>query len=117
MTQYPNVKVVGMHFRGANAKEIAAALQPGDRLIIERESLNEFDPNAIKVIHPPTDQFIGFIEATQAVWISSEIDNFEALDKQCIAKVEVTGLETIRNNIHPIVTVNIDEFFPDDNTK
>lgn len=112
MTTYPGVKVVGMHFRGTHAKEIAASLTPGDRLHIEREPENQFDANAIKVIHPPTEQFIGYIEATQAVWIASEIDNLEHIsdgtpETQPLATVTVTGHEVERNNIYPIISVEI----------
>lgn len=117
MPSYPNVRVVGMHFRGDLAKEIASALSPGDTLTIERDPENQFDANAIKVIHPGTGEFIGFIEATQAVWIASEIDELESFsdigdgqgDVPNINSVTciVTGTITARNTTYPVVTVEI----------
>ncbi len=100
MPTYPNVKVVGMHFRGAHAKEIASALLPGNTLTLEREPENAYDINAIKVIHPGTEQHIGYIEAGQAAWIATELDD---TTKQPICTV--TGLETSNKNTYPVVTI------------
>lgn len=102
MSSYPNVRVVGMHFRGAHAKEIASALSEGDTLELRREPENQFDANAIMVWHPGTAQHIGYVEATQAVWIASELDD-EANEVSCT----VSHLHTERNNVYPIVNIEV----------
>ena len=107
MPTYPNVKVVGMHFRGAHAKEIASALLPGNTLTLEREPENQFDINAIKVIHPGTEQHIGYVEASQAAWTASELDETSE-PPTCT----VTGLETANRNTYPVVTIVVDETAP-----
>lgn len=93
---FPAVRIVGMHFRGAEAKEYASALQPGDTLSLEREPENEYDQNAIKVM-TPGGMHLGYIERTQAAWISGWLDQGETFT------VTVSHLETAKNNIYPVV--------------
>lgn len=104
MPHYPNVAVVGMHFRGGDAKNIAASLEPGETLRLEREPENQFDSNAIKVFYEAL--WIGYIEAGQAAWIATEMDEPDA--PAYIATV--TGSEDResrgKTNTHPIVTVH-----------
>jgi len=104
MPTYPNVKVVGMHFRGAHAKEIASALLPGNTLTLEREPENAYDINAIKVIHPGTEQHIGYVEASQAAWIASEMD-----DAAELPTCTVTELMTQNRNTYPLVTIVVND--------
>ena len=40
----------GATFRPAECQTIVAALQPGDRVTLEPEPTNAYDPNAVKVI-------------------------------------------------------------------
>jgi len=97
MPTFPNVAVVGMHFRGANAVEIASSLQPSNTLVLEPEPENAYDGNALKVLYE--GHHIGYIERGQAAWITPLLD--EGADYTCT----VTRLETRRNNIHPIVEI------------
>lgn len=101
MTTFPNVAVVGMHFRGAHAVEIAAALVPGNTLILEPEPDNAYDGNALKAIYMADDEpiHIGYIERGQAAWITP------LLADGASATCTVTRLETRRNNVHPIVEI------------
>jgi len=97
---FPNVAVVGMHFRekdGVPAKSIVANFMPPVDLDIEREPENRFDPFAIKVLYE--GHHIGYIEARQAMFISTWID--QGVEYLCV----VTDLEERKNNLHPIVTL------------
>ena len=97
---FENILVVGMHFRGAWAKEYAATLQGGEILRLEREPTNEYDAYAIKVI-TPGGQHLGYVEGVNASYIAAEMDE----DPDQVWVAEVTGTETRKNNIHPVVTV------------
>jgi len=100
MSNYPNVKIVGMHFRGEHAKEYAAALQPGDVLLYERETDNLYDANAVKILTPGGNGFhMGYINADDAAWIGPQID--EGME----FTVTVERLETYRQTIYPFVSV------------
>lgn len=111
---FEEISVVGMHFRGAWAKEYCAALQGGEILRLEREPDNAYDAFAIKVL-TPGGQHLGYIEGSKASFIAVEIDE----GGDWVA--EVTSTEVRKNNIHPIVTVrpadetelNDDEDFDD----
>jgi len=97
---FPNVAVVGMHFRerdGVPAKAIVSNFLPPVDLEIEREPENPFDSFAIKVLYD--GQHIGYIEASQAMYISPWID--QGIDYICVC----TDLEPRRQNLHPIVTL------------
>lgn len=92
---FPNVAVVGMHFRGQHAKAWAEAVQPGTEIFYEREPENQFDSMAIKVLY--NFQHVGYIERNQAAFIAPWIDS--GTEFSCV----VTGVETRGKNIHPIV--------------
>lgn len=94
---YPNVKIVGMHFRGGDAREIAASLTPGSTLRLEREPDNAFDSYAIKAF--VADTHIGYIERGQAMWIAPEMDE----GAEMVATV--TGHIEEKRNTYPVVTV------------
>jgi hypothetical protein len=94
---FPEVLVVGMHFRGAEAKATVANFIPPLLLDLEREPTNQFDASAIKVLYK--GQHIGYIEACQAVFIAPHMD--EGADFVC----RVDDLITKRNNLHPLVTI------------
>lgn len=99
---FPNVRVVGMHFRGADAKEAAENLQPEQVLRLEREPMNEHDPNAIKVFFE--DLWLGYLERTQAAWIAPNMD--EGRTFTCV--VQIVSEEPMKNgkiNYIPIVEV------------
>lgn len=99
---FPNVKVVGAHFRGSDAKEASASLEKGTTLRLEREPENAYDSFAIKVFLE--DLWIGYIEKGQAAWIAGQMDDGEAFE------AKVTGHEDVPNasgriTSYPIVTV------------
>ena len=101
MPSFPNVAVVGMHFRGQEAKDAAANVALGTELRLQREPENKYDHNALQVFLE--DQFLGYIEATQAAWISPHIDAGVLI--RCL----VTAKETRKNNIHPLCLLTDDE--------
>lgn len=70
---FPEVRIVGMHFRGAEMVEYASALQGGEELSLEREPENQYDQNAIKVL-TNDGTHLGYIERGQAAWISGHMD-------------------------------------------
>ena len=100
MTTFPNVLCVGMHFRGATAVEAAAALEAGDTVTLEREPENAYDAYAIKVML--AEIHIGYVERGQAAWISPLIDDGAA------ATATVTGHETRKNNVHPVLEIVVE---------
>ncbi|NJL70385.1 MAG: hypothetical protein HC888_01645 [Candidatus Competibacteraceae bacterium] len=101
---FPNVRIVGMHFRGADAKEAAAGLQPGQPLRLEREPENQFDGNAIKVYFE--DLWLGYVEASQAAWIAPNMDEDRLFT--CTVQ-EVTEEVNGRGKINYIPLVEITE--------
>lgn len=100
MPDFPEVRVVGMHFRGSEAKSIAAALEHGESVRLEREPDNEYDAFAIKVFYE--DTWIGYIERGQAAWIAG------LLDEGAAPSAVVTGHVEANRNIHPLLHITID---------
>lgn len=93
---FPNVAIVGMHFRGEHAKAWAESVEPGTEIFYEREPENPYDSYAIRVLYNFTH--VGYVERGQAAFISPWIDNGTEF------KAVVTDRETRGKNIHPIVT-------------
>ena len=101
------VKVVGMHFRGADAVQLAESLTAGEPLTLEREADNPHDINAVKVFYQ--DTWLGYIERGQAAWIAGELDD-DPNNYVCT----VTGHEAVTNargkeNVYPVVEIHIGE--------
>ena len=94
---FPNVLVVGMHFRGEEAKAAVQNMIPPVTLTLEREPDNRFDQMAIKVLY--NNQFIGYIEAKQACFIAPHMD--AGTKFTCT----VMDLITKNNNLHPVCTI------------
>lgn len=90
--QFPNVRLVGNHFRPAEAKEYFSAISIGDILPLEREPENEHDQNAIKVV-APFGLHLAYVERQQAAWISGWLDN----GAEMVA--EVTSIEPYKGNL------------------
>lgn len=65
----------GVSFRPIEAKSIVTQLQSGEDLKLEREPENEYDTNAIRVIHPPSSEFLGFVAKEIAADIAPLMDN------------------------------------------
>lgn len=104
---FNDVAVVGMFHRerdGVPAKAIVSNFVPPLTLDLEREPLNQYDSYAIKVLYQ--GQHIGYIEAISACYIAPHMD--EGKPFTC----RVVRLETRKNNLHPICTIEEDQ--PDD---
>ena len=99
MPNFPNVRVVGMHFRGGGAKDVAAAINSATPIVLEREPENPYDAYAIKVL--VGDMHIGYIERGQAAWISP------LMDEGAEPLITFSHHEEIKNNIHPVLDIEI----------
>lgn len=93
---FPNVAVVGMHFRGEHAKAWAESVQPGTEIFYEREPDNAYDSLAIRILY--NFQHVGYVERGQAAFIAPWID--DGVEFSCV----VTHTEQRGKNLHPIVT-------------
>ena len=93
MPEFTQVRCVGMYHRGPEAVSIADALQPGDELTLERDPMNPYDPNAVKVICG--DTWIGFIERGVAAFLAHYLDEGTTY----IAQVEG------HNGQYPLLTI------------
>lgn len=65
----------GVNFRPKEAKEIVKSLAIETTLTLERDSGNEYDENAVKVLYE--DQFIGFVAKEDAAEIGPRMDSGE----------------------------------------
>lgn len=99
MPTFSNVRVVGMHFRGSGAKDVAANSGPDTRFTLEREPENPYDVYAIKVL--VEEIHIGYLERGQAAWISPH------LDQGATATAEFERIEEVKNNLHPVLTIHV----------
>ena len=97
MSTYNDIHVVGMHFRGAEAKATVAAFEPPVALRLEREPENPYDANAIKVYYG--DQHIGYIEKSSAAFIALDMD--AGIQFTCT----VEGFHEANKNTYPVCTV------------
>ena len=102
---YTDVRVVGMHFRGADAITFVAASKPGETLSLEREPENRFDNNAIKILSRDGSLHIGYVNKDDAAWIAPELDAFP----ESSPTVTITSFVIERNNTYPIVTISDEE--------
>jgi hypothetical protein len=96
---FPSVLVVGMHFRGEEAKAAVGNFMPPLTLRLEREPLNPYDSFAIKAFYG--DLHIGYVERKQAMFISPWMDQGWA------ATCTVEELQSIKNNLHPVCTIEL----------
>ena len=94
---FPNVLVVGMHFRGAHAVAAVGSLVPPVELQLEREPQNPHDEFAIKVMYQ--DEHIGYIERGQAAFISPRIDDGQPY------RAIVNDFQQKGRNLHPVCTI------------
>jgi len=99
MPLFPSVAVVGMHYRGGGAKDVAAALNIGNTVRLEREPENSHDAYAIKVL--VEDMHIGYVERSQAAWIAPYMD--DGLEPTAL----VIGHDQRGNNLHPLLDINV----------
>ena len=94
---FKNIAVVGMHFRGAEAKSLVSSFSPPVNLRLEREPTNQFDEMAIKVFYD--DTHIGYVERDRAAFIAPWLD--QGVEFTCTCE----ELEVRKNNLHPICTI------------
>lgn len=64
----------GVSFRPIEAKEVVRKLEEGQRLTLQRESDNPYDSNAIQVIEPDSEIFIGYVAKEVAMELAPLID-------------------------------------------
>lgn len=64
----------GVSFRPLEAKVIVKDLSLDDELNLERDPHNPYDPNAIRVNHPASGEFLGFIAKEEAAYIAHWMD-------------------------------------------
>jgi hypothetical protein len=64
----------GVNFRPIEAKSLVLAMDQGHVLTLQREPDNQYDPNAIQVIDPETQIFIGFVAKEVAADIAPLMD-------------------------------------------
>lgn len=83
--------LVGLSFRPKEAKDFVKTLGVGDRLYLQRDPDNEYDPNAIKVVNRTSriieDQtehtylHLGFVPATVAAdGLADRLDDIPTVD-------------------------------------
>lgn len=89
--------LVGVNFRPIEAQARITQLEAGHVLTLEREPENAYDSNAVKVIDPTTDIFLGYIERTVAVELAPLLD--EGASSHCT----ITGFE---NRKRPVLHVS-----------
>lgn len=92
--KFPNVRIVGMHFRGEHAKAWAEAVPVGTELFYEREPENPYDPSAIKIMY--NLEHMGYVERGQAAFIAPHLD--DGVEYRCT----VTDKIFEKNNWFPI---------------
>lgn len=68
----------GVNFRPIEAKVKVNELVEGQALLLEREPYNEFDSNAIKVIEPDSQIFLGYVAKEVAADLAPEMDSGKA---------------------------------------
>ncbi len=64
----------GVNFRPIEAKSLVMSMQEGHALTLQRDGANQYDPNAIMVIDPETQIFIGFVAKEVAAEIAPLMD-------------------------------------------
>ena len=98
---FPEVRLVGAHFRGTEAVEYASALQGGEIFSLEREPENLYDQNAIKVV-TPGGLHLAYVERGQAAWISGH------MDEGATYRAHILRAEPYKNTVHIIADIRAD---------
>lgn len=96
----------GVSFRPIEAKMIVKDLAEGDALMLEREPTNQYDENAIKVIHPDSTEFIGFVQKEIAVNLAPWMDRGFYFTCHVGDRMSASTVILI---IKPIKAINTDE--------
>lgn len=92
------VNLVGVTFRGAEAKEIVKKLTHDDgvELVLEPEPDNDYDSHAVRVIHNPTGIHIGYLAR------ENNYDIFKALQRGEELNIQIVGFE---NTLKPTLLI------------
>jgi hypothetical protein len=90
--------LVGVTFRPAEAKDIVRGLtqEDGDKLSLEAEPDNAYDPRAVKVIHTPTGEHLGYIAR------ENNFEIFNALQNEVPLEIEIVSFE---NTLKPTLLI------------
>lgn len=106
MTQkFENVQVVGMHYRGAYAKNWARDCEEGEIVKLRRDPENAYDQNAIKVFannESTAGLWVGFISASDAAFISLQMDADDSVEFWG----EITGKLLSDTNTYPVISIH-----------
>jgi hypothetical protein len=96
------VTLVGVSFRGTEARHIVQDLTPndGDQLSLEAEPTNPYDEHAVKVIHNPTGMHIGYLAK------ENNLEVFNALGENRSLKITIVSFE---NTIKPTLLIQDDD--------
>jgi hypothetical protein len=91
--------LMGVTFRGGDAREIVKRLTPddGDQLALVADPNNEYDSNAVMVMHRPTDCHIGFLAKENNFDVSEHLRNGGGP-----LKIEIVGFE---NTLKPTLLI------------
>ena len=84
ITQSIRTKVVSVTFE--NRQEIIQNLQLGEIVLMVREPMNPFDPNAIKVIRQDGCQ-IGYLDRQLAFRLSQRLDQYGLPMDACVSSI------------------------------
>jgi hypothetical protein len=71
----------GVNFRPIEAKSLVLAMEENHILALQRDPTNQYDFNAIQVIDPETQIFIGFVAKEVAVDLAPIMD--EGIEFDC----------------------------------
>ena len=77
--------IAGVQFRPqVEIRATASVLKPGDVLLLEPEPTNRFDPNAVQIIYPEEQIFLGYVPKKFSSEVSGLLEG--GIDLECIVK-------------------------------
>lgn len=83
--------LVGVSFRGGEAREIVKELEIGARLLFEREPSNPYDSNAVRIIEPVSGVFVGYLAKESNMEVAAHLD--EDLPYSCEVASFLTSIK------------------------
>lgn len=91
--------LVGVTFRGGDARDIVKSLTQadGDKLTLEAEPTNAYDSHAVKVIHNPSGEHIGYLAK------ENNYEVFLALENNEPVSIDIVGFE---NTLKPTLLIS-----------
>ena len=97
----------GINFRPEEARRIAKTLVEDQILTLMREPGNPHDENAIQVIEPNTQMFIGYVAKEVAADLAPELD--EGKDYTCFVEANMAGSILLNIVTNPGQTLQSDD--------